>query len=482
MTPEAPGNFGTSSQAPALNYADYDGSGNRFHCARALNAPDGAILIPYCTSTSTPLILEHILTVDVDADRDGLIEISTLEQLNNMRHSLDGSGYKTSGSATAVTTGCPSSGCIGYELVADLDFDADGDGSTWVRNSDGSTTLDTGDDNSAYFDIASDGSSGGWVPIGDNGNRFTAVFEGNGHTISGLATMRNLAYIGLFGRTSDAEIRNLGLVGNLARKTGAYLAHIGGLVCHQTAAPSSPAKPPGMWTAVLLTLTTLSAAWWACRTAAPSSPATPPGCGRRRWQQRLCRRPGGLQRNSTITASHATGDVGGGAGNGDIVGGLVGWQQSGAITASHATGDVDGGVADTGDIVGGLVGRWDSGAITASYATGDVDGGAGSSDRVGGLVGQQYGGAITPVGALATQAEGRSLAYMAVLAAMASATGQSRQPQISPPAMYPPPGMPPPAVPRAPGTSAPAVRRPGSTTPTMTAAGQIPLCQGSQCA
>ena len=41
--------FGTSSQAPALKYADYDGTGTMFHCeSDADNAPAGAILIPNC--------------------------------------------------------------------------------------------------------------------------------------------------------------------------------------------------------------------------------------------------------------------------------------------------------------------------------------------------------------------------------------------------------------------------------------------------
>ena len=187
---------------------------------------------------TTPATVSITVTVSSggsDADGDGLIEISTLAQLNNVRYSLDGAGYKISASATAVTTGCPTTGCIGYELVNDLTFDRDGDGSTWTRKSDGSVTLDADDNNDDYFDIASDGSSGGWVPIGDCGADaqcffghaadnapFTAVFEGNGHTITGLATMRDLTHIGLFGFTSDAEIRNIGLVGNLARYTRRY--------------------------------------------------------------------------------------------------------------------------------------------------------------------------------------------------------------------------------------------------------------------
>ena len=87
-----------------------------------------------------------------------------------------------------------------------------------------------------------------------------------------------------------------------------------------------------------------------------------------------------------ITASHATGDAHGGAGA-DQVGGLAGNNfRNGTIVSSYATGDVHG--EALADDVGGLVGRhW--GGITASYATGSADGGSGDLDRVGGLVGGQ---------------------------------------------------------------------------------------------
>ena len=430
--------FGTASQAPRLNRADYDGPtvglapyafGHRFHCANdAANVPADAIVISDCAvprpvsatnvlaatadinvlggaagtayvavladgamaptaaaikaatagsggvvavgsaavtastratvsltglmadtaydvyvvveSSANPPVLGTVTKVDldtmpiVDADGDGLIEIGTLAELNNVRHNLAGTTYRADLNVFGASGGCPAGICRGYELTADLSFDRDGDGSSWTRDPiTGAVTLDTDDDNDDYFDIASDGNSGGWVPIGScrvrsniicvsDDTPFTAIFEGNGHTITGLATARDLDYIGLFGLTSGADIRNLGLVGNLARKTGTGTAHVGGLV-------------------------------------------------------------GWLGGGSTITASWATGDVVGGNG-GDNVGGLVGWQQSGTITASHATGDADGGAG--GDNVGGLVGLQQSGTITASHATGDADGGAGG-DNVGGLVG-----------------------------------------------------------------------------------------------
>ena len=61
--------------------------------------------------------------------------------------------------------GCPSEGCIGYELSANLDFDTNGSGDA-----------DAGD---AYWN---DG--GGWDPIGDGDFGFNATFDGNGYTIS----------------------------------------------------------------------------------------------------------------------------------------------------------------------------------------------------------------------------------------------------------------------------------------------------------
>ena len=39
-----------------------------------------------------------------------------------MRYQLNGSGYKASADATTIIQGCPATGCRGYELVKDLDF------------------------------------------------------------------------------------------------------------------------------------------------------------------------------------------------------------------------------------------------------------------------------------------------------------------------------------------------------------------------
>ena len=48
--------------------------------------------------------------LDVDIDNDGLIEISTLQQLDLVRYDFAGT------SLNGNSTGCPSTGCNGYEL------------------------------------------------------------------------------------------------------------------------------------------------------------------------------------------------------------------------------------------------------------------------------------------------------------------------------------------------------------------------------
>ena len=260
----------------------------------------------------------------IDGDNDGLIEIRSLTMLHNMRYSLNGSGYKSDASATPITAGCPGNTCTGYELVSDLSFDTDGDG-TWNT---ATYALDMDDNQAPYFVVA----NGGWEPIGTSGtNRtFTATFDGNGYTITGLAIQRNQNIIGFFGETTNASIRNIGLIDNLADYTGSGTGNvIGGLI--------------------------------------------------------------GRKNGGSIVASYTTGPARGGGGNGDNVGGLVGeiLLNLTNIVASYATGDADGGGGNT-DYVGGLIGSYNEGNVIASYATGDANGGAGTGDRVGALIGNTH--------------------------------------------------------------------------------------------
>ena len=159
---------------------------------------------------------------DYDADDDGLIEVGSLAQLDAIRYDLDGDGSPTDSSAYAAafpnaanSMGCPSSGCTGYELTSNLDFDTNGDGRTDIA----------GDD---YWN---DGA--GWEPIKDSARggsqdaTFHATFEGNAHVISGLYIDRSTRNVWILRQCLGGEIRNLGLV-DVVVKGGA--SNAGGLV------------------------------------------------------------------------------------------------------------------------------------------------------------------------------------------------------------------------------------------------------------
>ena len=363
-------NFGNGA-SPVLNYADYDGDGAVFDCdqfpANACGNPlpgqdgidggggpgpgDGAEM--------------------ADGDGNGLIEIDSLLMLHNMRHNLEGTSYKARADSAGNSSGCPpTGGCVGYELARDLDFNVDDDGSTWSGSADEGYTLDREDSRADYFLV--ENGAGGWLPIGGETKPFVAVFDGNSHTISGLAIRRDQTYVGLFGRTEGAVIRNLGLIGNLADYTGSSdnRIYIGGLVGSMSGGAITASYATG--------------------------PAAYGGDGMEDGYEDSVGGLVGRQSDSLITASYATGDVYGGDGGEDFVGGLVGLCGGGSvITASYATGDAYGGDGHY-DSVGGLVGYQDVGStITASYATGDADGGYGDSDNVGGLVGGQEESSIT---------------------------------------------------------------------------------------
>lgn len=139
---------------------------------------------------------------DYDLDNDGLIEINDLADLNQIRFSLNGQSLYGS------NIGCPASGCVGFEQTVDVDFDINQDGV--VNSLDGV-------------------SSNGFVPIGSQDSPFIAIYDGAGHEIINLVIKQDYEnFIGLFGATSNAEIKNLGLTGPLMSVTGYY--YVGGLI------------------------------------------------------------------------------------------------------------------------------------------------------------------------------------------------------------------------------------------------------------
>ena len=340
----------------------------------------------------------------VDVDGDGLIEIDSLLKLHNMRYNLVGSSYKTSTDDSGVTGGCPNSGCFGYELITDLDFDADGDGSTWSGDSSNGYTLDTGDNDDVYFpiDIAdSTSSSAGWVPIGDSTSSFTATFEGNDFTIKNLAIRSDLASTGFFGVINDANIRNIGLIDNLSDSinsgTEELYRNVGGLVAYSfdstivasyaTGNVDGPSLDPDSTNIGGLVGANLGGRVIACYSKGNL------------YRRRISNAGGLVGRNegteadggnpSLIIASYSTVKVNGEKNTGDYMGGLVGFNLTdGSVIASYSSGEVDASDNLHVTYVGGLIGNdqgggGSGGVIKASYTLSDVHSPSGIITQVG---------------------------------------------------------------------------------------------------
>ena len=169
----------------AWNTYDTDGDGT-------VDADDDAW--NFGGSSSYPVLTYGGLLVDYDDDNDNLIDVRNLAQLNAIRYDLNGDGAATNAAVHSAAfpravpgVGCPST-CRGYELRNDLDFDTNGDGT--VNSADA-------------------GSYPNWAPIGT----YTAVFDGNGQTISHLTINRDTTHSGLFGQINSAAIiRSVGMI------------------------------------------------------------------------------------------------------------------------------------------------------------------------------------------------------------------------------------------------------------------------------
>ena len=210
--------------------------------ALAVLLPNAVAEAQTSPATATATATTAPSTTDYDADDDGLIDIKTLAQLNAVRYDLDGNGDSTHAdyiaafpnrNATATgRMGCPltdhdddaataqQATCTGYELMANLDFDADGDGTVEATE--------------LYSN---------WTPIGTTASPFTATFKGNSNGATPkIATISNLTIssisgiastdVGLFGATSAAaRIEGVGLVDvNVNIPTSSNDTKIGALV------------------------------------------------------------------------------------------------------------------------------------------------------------------------------------------------------------------------------------------------------------
>ena len=358
-----PWDFGTSSQYPILKVG-HDALSVARQIAQQTSPPPTAM--------------------DYDGDNDNLIDITTLAQLDAVRHDLNGDGRSATGDgavsyAAAFPSltpgmGCPVT-CAGYELMDDLDFDTDGDGAH------SSGTIDA-DDAAAYFDVDdSDDSDGvtGWTPIGGHSSSaapFTAIFEGNGNTIDNLyinlSTSSATAgrYVGLFagiGATNaPGAVRNVGLVNPYVANTRTAAS---GMTYVYTGALAGSNSAAGAINGAYVAGGSVAATQNTSTTFVSNNA----GC-------LLGYNLGAVNDSYATCAASATGNATGTAR--DYAGGLAG-QSEGPVRRSYATGTV---MAD--NYAGGLFGAMaGGGTATASYATGAATASV-SGGRAGGLVGE----------------------------------------------------------------------------------------------
>ncbi len=301
-------------------------------------------------------------TGDYDADDDGLIEINSVAQLNAVRWDLNGDGasdraanvasYRAAFPNAQTRLGCPTGGCVGYELTRNL----------------------------------TSSSFAQWTPIGDNSRRFSATFKGNGYTISNLGFNSAADPMGLFGGSSgtisgvglknvrvnvstSAEYVDLGtLVGdNIGAVTDSYAtgsisatlgkgSMIGGLLGYNRGNVSS------VYSDVSINV----------RISAASAD-----------DPRIYL--GGLVGNNrgSIASAYSKGSVGGSGGSSSAVAGLIG-TNAGPVTGSYSTSAVSS--SSTSTRTSGLIGSGHATASTirtsywdtqTSGQTGSVGGGIG---------------------------------------------------------------------------------------------------------
>ena len=158
---------------------------------------------------------------DVDDNNNGLIEIHTLDDLVRLRDDLDGDGMDDGRFDEIISVGsagCPSSGCLGYELNRSLNFSLAG----------------SYENNSGNLAVWTNRSGSGWEPIGFCSERnvctaYSGVFDGRGYTLADLfvSAPRDANGVGLFAAFNGGRLQNLHLR-NVRVSGGSF--NVGGLV------------------------------------------------------------------------------------------------------------------------------------------------------------------------------------------------------------------------------------------------------------
>ena len=240
--------------------------------------------------------------------------------------------------------------------------------------------------------IEDEWSSQGWMPVGNSSSQFKGVLDGNGKTISGLTINReNMDFVGLFGDTEYATVKNLTLKGNVKGRD-----NVGGIAGDLQYGTISNCTFEGKMVGNSRVGGLIGYAGSGTLTDCISR-AEVTGAGNY---------IGGILGNDGTLTNCIASDV---IVNGhDYVGGIAG--QSGNMTGCNFSGDVNGNsyvggicgkteshvtscyavahVNASGNQVGGLIGERKNSNLRDSYFSGTISG----NEQVGGLVGYQYRG------------------------------------------------------------------------------------------
>lgn len=192
-----------------------------------------------------------------------------------------------------------------------------------------------------------------WHPIGKSQKEFKGIFDGGGHTVSGLSitSFNETLYFGLFGYIVNAVVKNLRVAGEI--KSEQAITRAGPFYFGGIAGYAGKSKIIACSNAVGIDVNTNSG-----------------------WQLYI----GGVAGvqdegviNNCWNEAPLSGEITGGMYN---IGGIVGKSQSGSISNCYSLGNVSGSGTNTADLpcaIGGIIGwLYDSVSLSNCYATGSV--------------------------------------------------------------------------------------------------------------
>lgn len=211
----------------------------------------------------------------------------------------------------------------------------------------GNISLDTPQDVAGNFNKS-------WYPIGKSQKEFKGIFDGGGHTVSGLSitSFNETLYFGLFGYIVNAVVKNLRVAGEIKSEQAITLAgpfYFGGIAGY-----ASESKIIACSNAVGIDVNTNSD-----------------------WQLYIGGVAGVLLEEGVINHCWNEAPLSGKiAKNMYNIGGIVGKSQSGSISNCYSLGNVSGSGTNTSNLpcaIGGIIGwLYDSTSLSNCYATGSV--------------------------------------------------------------------------------------------------------------